>query len=202
MIFDMEKEKARWQMEYDNIVTQKRELEDIIGNLERRKELLFKENDRLKSEARGGAQSKGNRSSVDARGPAGPGSNAAGPKLGLGLGAALNPSTTGPHLGGSGLNNKLQKSSGKEKSAMPQSNLGAPQGQLIGLRSGAKSGLTSNPGGARGSQQNLAPAHPQRYQFQLQQLQFQGGNSQQQMNTRYGNMQNSGNNSATLTESP
>jgi multidrug resistance efflux pump len=48
MIFDIEKEKARWQMDFDNIVTQRRELEDIISNLERRKELLFKENERLK----------------------------------------------------------------------------------------------------------------------------------------------------------
>ena len=55
MIFDMEKEKARWQMEYDNIVTQKRELEDIIANLERRKDLLFKENERLKAEWKSGS---------------------------------------------------------------------------------------------------------------------------------------------------
>ena len=55
MIFDMEKEKARWQMEYDNIVTQKRELEDIIANLERRKDLLFKENVRLKAEWKSGS---------------------------------------------------------------------------------------------------------------------------------------------------
>ena len=55
MIFDMEKEKARWQMEYDNIVTQKRELEDIIANLERRKDLLFKENERLKVEWKSGS---------------------------------------------------------------------------------------------------------------------------------------------------
>ena len=48
MLFDLEKEKARWQMENDNILGQKRELEDIIANLERRKDLLFKENERLK----------------------------------------------------------------------------------------------------------------------------------------------------------
>jgi FtsZ-binding cell division protein ZapB len=54
MIFDLEKEKARWQMENDNIHAQKRELEDIISNLERRKDLLFKENERLKHELKGG----------------------------------------------------------------------------------------------------------------------------------------------------
>lgn len=69
MIFDMEKEKARWQMEFDNVVAQKRELEDIITNLERRKDLLFKENERLKAEwkAGSGQQTNGNRSSLDAR---------------------------------------------------------------------------------------------------------------------------------------
>jgi hypothetical protein len=50
MIFEIEKEKARWQMENDNIVVQKRELEDIINNLERRKDTLFKENERIKVE--------------------------------------------------------------------------------------------------------------------------------------------------------
>ena len=69
MIFDMEKEKARWQMEFDNVVAQKRELEDIITNLERRKDLLFKENERLKAEWKAGSsqQTNGNRSSQDAR---------------------------------------------------------------------------------------------------------------------------------------
>ena len=50
MIFDIEKEKARWQMENDSILVQKRELEEIISNLERRKENLFKDNERLKHE--------------------------------------------------------------------------------------------------------------------------------------------------------
>jgi FtsZ-binding cell division protein ZapB len=52
MVFDFEKEKARWQMEYDNIVNQKRELEDVITNLERKKDILFKENERLKAESK------------------------------------------------------------------------------------------------------------------------------------------------------
>jgi hypothetical protein len=62
MMFDIEKEKARWQMENDNILSQKRELEDIISNLERRKDLLFKENERLKQELKGDSRSQ-NRSS-------------------------------------------------------------------------------------------------------------------------------------------
>ena len=50
MIFDIEKEKARWQMELDNLRAQKRDHDDIIQNLERRKDLLFRENEKLKSE--------------------------------------------------------------------------------------------------------------------------------------------------------
>jgi hypothetical protein len=63
MVFEFEKEKARWQMEFDNLMNQKRELEDVVSNLERRKELLFKENERIKAEY------KANRSSVDGRDP-------------------------------------------------------------------------------------------------------------------------------------
>lgn len=51
-IFEIEKEKARWQMELDSLRAQKRDQDDIILNLERRKDLLFKENERLKSEWR------------------------------------------------------------------------------------------------------------------------------------------------------
>ena len=37
-------------MEFDNLRAAKRDQDDIIANLERRKDLLFKENERLKSE--------------------------------------------------------------------------------------------------------------------------------------------------------
>ena len=61
MIFEHEKQKAKWQMEFDNICSQKREFEDIIANLERRKDLLSKENERLKLEWKGaGSQKKRN----------------------------------------------------------------------------------------------------------------------------------------------
>lgn len=52
MVFEIEKERARWQIKYDSIVANKRELEDIISNLERRRDLLFKENERLKAEVK------------------------------------------------------------------------------------------------------------------------------------------------------
>ena len=35
MIFDFEKEKARWQMEYDDVVNQHRELDDVIATLKK-----------------------------------------------------------------------------------------------------------------------------------------------------------------------
>jgi len=41
-----------------------------------------------------------------------------------------------------------------------------------------------------GGQGNMAPPQPQKHQFQMQPLQFSG--NQQQMNTRYGNLSNSG----------
>jgi len=41
-MFDIEKERARWQMEHDNIISQNREKDDIIANLERRKDMLFR----------------------------------------------------------------------------------------------------------------------------------------------------------------
>lgn len=50
LIFDIEKERARWQVEHDNIISQNREKDDIIANLERRRDILFKENERLKSD--------------------------------------------------------------------------------------------------------------------------------------------------------
>jgi hypothetical protein len=82
MIFTFEKEKARWQMEFDTIVNNKRELEDIISNLERRKDLLFKENERLKAEQKGSRLSQDGRNST--------GSKSGGiQKLSLGLNAGL-----------------------------------------------------------------------------------------------------------------
>jgi len=73
-------------MEYDNVLNQKRELEDVVANLDRRKDLLFKENERLKAEW------KANRSSVDGRSSRG---SEGIPRLGLGLGSNLTASGSG-----------------------------------------------------------------------------------------------------------
>ena len=61
-------------MEVNNILSQKRSLEDSLAAVERKKELLFKENERLKAEW------KASRSSADGRS-----SRQEGPRLTLGV---------------------------------------------------------------------------------------------------------------------
>lgn len=90
-------------MEYDNVLNQKRELEDVVTNLERRKDLLFKENERLKAEQRA------NRSSVDGRSSRG---SEAIPRLGLGLGGSLTGSGLPPSSGMAGLHSVLKSKGG------------------------------------------------------------------------------------------
>jgi hypothetical protein len=94
MIFDLEKEKARWQMEYDSLLSYKRDQDDIIQNLERRKDMIFKENERLKNEW------KNNRNSVE-RSSIGSGTLMNPNKLGLGLSVGVptgNISTSSKNL--------------------------------------------------------------------------------------------------------
>jgi len=132
-------------MEFDGVCSQKRELEDVIANLERRKDLLFKENERLKHEWKGaGSQKKRNQSrgSVEGRNSIGSGSVASSgagimPKLGLGLANALSAAANG--LPPSSTSYSSKKSN---------------QGPILGLR---------------GSMQ--AP-QPQKYQFQMAQPQL------------------------------
>ena len=130
MIFDFEKEKARWQMEYDDVVNQHRELEDVIATLERRKDLLFKENERLKSEWKAGSQGMGNRSSVERRSTGsalGAGALSMAPKLALGLSNALNSSANGLPPSSVGYHSKGKNSSGlKQAKASLASNQKAP----------------------------------------------------------------------------
>ena len=166
MIFEHEKHKAKWQMEFDNICSHKRELEDIIANLERRKDLLSKENERLRLEKGAGSHKQRNQSrgSVEGRNPiisssvtlSNNGKNNMMPILGTGLINALSAAANG-----------LPPSSTSYSSKKSTNN--ATQAPMLGLR---------------GSFQ--AP-QPQKYQFQM---------AQPQMNTRYGHIQNSGSNSA------
>lgn len=50
MIFEQEKERARWNMEKDNLVAQKNEIQDLHDKSERKKEFLMKDNERLKND--------------------------------------------------------------------------------------------------------------------------------------------------------
>lgn len=198
MIFDFEKEKARWQMEYDDVVNQHRELEDVIATLERRKDLLFKENERLKAEWKAGSQGMGSRSSVERRSAGsalGSGSLSIAPKLALGLSNALNASASGLPPSSVGYHSKGKHSSGLKpaKAGLPSNQKAANTGSYAGSLNAGMPGLKLNQlslGLNLGGQGNMAPAQPQKHQFQMQPLQFSG--NQQQRNTRYGNLSGSG----------
>lgn len=201
MIFDFEKEKARWQMEYDDVVNQHRELEDVIATLERRKDLLFKENERLKAEWKAGSQGMGSRSSVERRSAGsalGAGSLSIAPKLALGLSNALNASASGLPPSSVGYHSKGKHSSGLKpaKAGLPSNQKAANPGSYAGSLNAGMPGLKLNQLSLGltpvnlGGQGNMAPAQPQKHQFQMQPLQFSG--NQQQRNTRYGNLSGSG----------
>jgi hypothetical protein len=198
MIFDFEKEKARWQMEYDDVVNQHRELEDVIATLERRKDLLFKENERLKAEWKAGSQGIGSRSSVERRSAGsalGSGSLSIAPKLALGLSNALNASVSGLPPSSVGYHSKGKHSSGLKpaKAGLASNQKATNSGSYAGGLNPSMSGLKPNQlslGLNLGGQGNMAPPQPQKHQFQMQPLQFSG--NQQQRNTRYGNLSGSG----------
>jgi hypothetical protein len=50
MIFEHEKERAKWNLEKDHLVQQKNELADSLSRLEKKKEGLVRENEKLKNE--------------------------------------------------------------------------------------------------------------------------------------------------------
>lgn len=53
MLFGIEKERANWQLEEDHLRRKQAELEEFIQNLEKSKEVLKKENSKLRSDIRG-----------------------------------------------------------------------------------------------------------------------------------------------------
>jgi hypothetical protein len=53
LMFEFEKERAKWQLEKDNLQNKCHEMEEIIEKLNHRKEQLLKENERLKAENKG-----------------------------------------------------------------------------------------------------------------------------------------------------
>lgn len=50
MIFEFEKERAKWGLEKDFLTTQKQEVQEQLDRVQRRNEQLLKENERLKSD--------------------------------------------------------------------------------------------------------------------------------------------------------
>lgn len=50
MIFDLEKERAKWGLERDTILNQKQEIQENLDRLQRRQETLVRENEKLKGE--------------------------------------------------------------------------------------------------------------------------------------------------------
>lgn len=49
-MFEHEKERAKWSLEKDHIVTQRNDLQEVIEKLEKKKDLLLRENEKLKNE--------------------------------------------------------------------------------------------------------------------------------------------------------
>lgn len=52
MIFDHEKERAKWNLEKDHLLQQKNELADSLSRLEKKKEALVRENEKLKNDSK------------------------------------------------------------------------------------------------------------------------------------------------------
>ena len=53
LMFEYEKERAKWQLERDNLVSQKAEMYESIEKLQSRKDLLLRENEKLRTENKG-----------------------------------------------------------------------------------------------------------------------------------------------------
>lgn len=52
LIFEQEKERAKWNMDKDNLVAHKGEMQDHVEKLERKKDFLVKDNERLKNDVK------------------------------------------------------------------------------------------------------------------------------------------------------
>lgn len=50
LIFDQEKERAKWNLEKDHLQAQKNDIQDQCEKAERKKEFLMKDNERLKND--------------------------------------------------------------------------------------------------------------------------------------------------------
>lgn len=50
LIFEFEKERAKWNLDKDHLMNLKNEISDQLEKVERKKELLLRENEKLKNE--------------------------------------------------------------------------------------------------------------------------------------------------------
>jgi hypothetical protein len=50
MVFEVEKERAKWGLERDHLVSQKQEVQEQLERLQRRHEIMVRENEKLKSD--------------------------------------------------------------------------------------------------------------------------------------------------------
>ena len=53
LVFEIEKEKAKWSLEKEHLTTQKNNLQDQINTLEKKKESLLMENEKIKADFKG-----------------------------------------------------------------------------------------------------------------------------------------------------
>lgn len=52
LIFEHEKERAKWNLEKDHLVNQKNETLENLNKTEKKKDILLRENERLKNDAK------------------------------------------------------------------------------------------------------------------------------------------------------
>lgn len=52
MIFEHEKERAKWNLDKDHLLVTKNELQDHIDKLEKKKDILLRENEKLRNDSR------------------------------------------------------------------------------------------------------------------------------------------------------
>jgi hypothetical protein len=50
LIFEFEKERAKWNLDRDHLTNLRNELQDSLDKLEKKKEILLRENEKLKNE--------------------------------------------------------------------------------------------------------------------------------------------------------
>lgn len=50
LLFEYEKERSKWNMDKDHLIQQKNESQELVEKLEKKKELLLRENEKLRND--------------------------------------------------------------------------------------------------------------------------------------------------------